>query len=66
VEDKHLLAIVAVEHAAWRLDNLTVARAAKLPRHRPAFGVTGELFHVFEEPLEEAACRLFLMAHALL
>jgi len=56
MEDKHLLAIVAVEHAAWRLDDLTVARAAKLPRHRSASGINGELFYVFEDPLDEAAC----------
>src|SRR6202011_3039418 len=44
VEDKHLLAIVPVEHAARRLDDLTVAGAAKLPRHRPTLGMSAELF----------------------
>jgi len=63
MEDKHLLAIVAVEHAAWRLDDLTVARAAKLPQHRSALGISGELFYVFEDPLDEAACGFRLVDH---
>ena len=61
VNDKDALAVVAVKHAAGGLDDLAVAMTAKLPRHRPAFGVSGELFHVFEDPLDETACGLRLV-----
>lgn len=61
VKDEDPLTAIAVEHAAGRLDNLAVTRAAKLPRHRPALRVGGELFHVFEDPLYQTACGVGLV-----
>jgi hypothetical protein len=58
VKDKYSLAVVAVEHPAGELDDLAIARAAKLPRHRSAFGVTRELVYVCEDPLDEPTCGL--------
>ena len=54
VKDKDSPTFVAVEHAAGEPDDLAIARAAKLPRHRPAFGLIGELFYVCEDPLDKA------------
>jgi hypothetical protein len=58
VKDKYSLAVVAVEYPAGEVDDLAIARAAKLPRHRSAFGVTRELVYVCEDPLDEPTCGL--------
>ncbi len=56
VKEKDSPAVVAVEHAAAELDDLAIARAAKLPRHRPAFGLIAEPFYLRVDPLNKATC----------
>jgi hypothetical protein len=61
VQNINSLAVVAVEHAARRFNDLAIARAAKLSRHRPALRVSAELVHVCKNPLDDLAGGLRLV-----
>ena len=54
VKDKDPFAVVAVEHATWRFNDLAIAEAAEFPWHGAAFWMSGKLFHVREDPLYQA------------
>ena len=54
VKDKDPFAVVAVEHATGRFNDLAIAQAAEFPWHGAAFWMSGKLFHVREHPLYQA------------
>jgi len=53
VQDKNLVPVITVEHAARRLHDLTVARFPKLLRATPALRVIHELFDVAKDALDQ-------------